>query len=80
MWPAIWMLPVDDKYGIWPASGEIDIAESRGNNHTYVLGGHDISSSTLHWGPNSDEDAWYHTYEKKTALHTTYVEKYHTFG
>lgn len=32
LWPAIWMLPVNDTYGPWPKSGEIDIAESRGNN------------------------------------------------
>ena len=27
IWPAIWMLPTDWKYGIWAASGEIDIIE-----------------------------------------------------
>lgn len=27
MWPAIWMLPEEDHYGTWAASGEIDIAE-----------------------------------------------------
>ena len=73
-------MPVADKYGAWPASGEIDIAESRGNNHTYPLGGNDVISSTLHWGPNTDYDAWYHTYLKKEALHTTYTQTYHTFG
>ena len=26
MWPAIWMLPTDEVYGGWAASGEIDIA------------------------------------------------------
>ena len=31
LWPAIWMLPVKQAYGGWPASGEIDIMESRGN-------------------------------------------------
>lgn len=80
MWPAIWLLPVDDKYGPWPTSGEIDIAESRGNNYTYPLGGNDIVSGALHWGPSPSMDAWYHTYQKKNALHTTYTQKYHTFG
>ena len=80
LWPAIWLLPVEDKYGPWPASGEIDIAESRGNNHTYPMGGNDVVSSTLHWGPSPDYDAWYHTFIKKEALHTTYTAKYHTFG
>ena len=27
IWPAIWMLPVDNAYGAWPASGELDIVE-----------------------------------------------------
>ena len=27
IWPAIWMLSSDNAYGIWPASGEIDIME-----------------------------------------------------
>lgn len=52
IWPAIWMLPVDDNYGPWPLSGEIDIMESRGNNRTYGQGGNNIVSSALHWGPD----------------------------
>ena len=31
LWPAIWMLPLKQEYGLWPTSGEIDIMESRGN-------------------------------------------------
>jgi beta-glucanase (GH16 family) len=68
MWPAIWLMPAEDKYGPWPASGEIDIMESRGNNYTYPLGGNDIMSSTLHWGPTTGLDAWYHTFIKRQAL------------
>ena len=26
-WAALWMMPTDSRYGIWPRSGEIDIAE-----------------------------------------------------
>lgn len=33
LWPAIWMLPVNSTYGPWPASGEIDIMESRGKSN-----------------------------------------------
>jgi beta-glucanase (GH16 family) len=29
-WPAIWMLPTDFIYGVWPKSGEIDIMEHVG--------------------------------------------------
>ena len=34
LWPAIWMMPQYSVYGGWPASGEIDIFEGRGQNPT----------------------------------------------
>ncbi len=43
LWPALWMLPQDDAYGTWAASGEIDVLEARGQTPTTVLG-------TLHYG------------------------------
>jgi beta-glucanase (GH16 family) len=51
VWPAIWMLPLEDRYGTWAASGEIDIMEARGQEPTRVLG-------TIHFGsrwPNNTE-------------------------
>ena len=42
MWPAFWMMPQDDAYGGWAASGEIDIMESV--NGTTSIGG------TIHYG------------------------------
>ncbi|XID95843.1 S-layer homology domain-containing protein [Paenibacillaceae bacterium WGS1546] len=30
LWPAFWMMPADDEYGGWAASGEIDIMEAKG--------------------------------------------------
>jgi beta-glucanase (GH16 family) len=80
MWPAIWLLPVDNVYGDWPRSGEIDIAESRGNDYTYAQGGNNIMSSTLHWGPNSANDAWWRTNVKRNALHSTFPAAPHVFG
>ncbi|QSZ36651.1 hypothetical protein DSL72_006532 [Monilinia vaccinii-corymbosi] len=80
LWPAIWMLPVTETYGAWPASGEIDILESRGNNHTYAQGGNNIITSTLHWGPDSDNDAYWRTNVKRSALHSTYSDAFHTYG
>lgn len=43
IWPALWMLPNDDVYGVWAASGEIDVMEARGRvpNST---------SGTIHYG------------------------------
>lgn len=31
IWPGIWLLPKEEAYGMWPASGEIDLMESHGN-------------------------------------------------
>lgn len=31
-WPAIWLYPVENKYGFWPKSGEIDIMEHVGRD------------------------------------------------
>jgi len=46
LWPAFWMLPVDDSiYNEWAASGEIDIMEARGRLPKKVEG-------TIHYGQN----------------------------
>lgn len=31
VWPTIWMLPIEEEYGDWPDSGEIDILEFAGH-------------------------------------------------
>ena len=46
MWPAIWMMPQDSKYG-WPNDGEIDIMEALGSEKNKIYG-------TLHSGNNTD--------------------------
>jgi beta-glucanase (GH16 family) len=43
IWPAIWMLSQEEKYGGWAASGEIDILETKGQEPNKILG-------TLHYG------------------------------
>jgi len=43
LWPAFWMLPTDNTFGAWAASGEIDIMEYRGQINNKVEG-------TLHFG------------------------------
>ena len=46
LWPAFWMLPVDDSiYDEWASSGEIDIMEARGRLPKKVEG-------TIHYGQN----------------------------
>ncbi|MBO1364116.1 glycoside hydrolase family 16 protein [Prevotella sp. A2931] len=36
-WPAFWMMPSENTYGIWPASGEIDIMENVGFDPDKIL-------------------------------------------
>ena len=43
VWPAFWMLPSRDHYGVWAASGEIDIMEFKGQEP-------DTLHTTLHFG------------------------------
>lgn len=62
LWPAIWLLPKDQYYGSWPASGEIDLLESRGNEPSRYNGeGRDYARSSLHWGPSYDQNRHYLT-------------------
>ncbi|KAI1782033.1 concanavalin A-like lectin/glucanase domain-containing protein [Ganoderma leucocontextum] len=51
LWPALWMLPVNNAYGAWPRSGEIDIMEARGNGVDYTAQGIDYVRGSLNWGP-----------------------------
>lgn len=79
LWPAIWMLPTYEEFGGWPASGEIDIMESRGNNPGYPAGGNNIFASTLHWGPDYSQNRY-------TLTHASYTngdslgDAFHTYG
>jgi beta-glucanase (GH16 family) len=79
LWPAIWMMPEEDKYGPWPASGEIDLAEMRGNDWQYPLG-RDAITSSLHWGPSTKLDAYWRSYGIKFLRRTDYTKDFHTFG
>lgn len=74
LWPALWLLPKDSKYGGWPRSGEIDIMESRGN---YCPIGVQEVSSTLHWGPSPDQNRYYKTTNKRHA--GNWADNFHTW-
>ncbi|KAI0129116.1 putative gram-negative bacteria binding protein [Xylariales sp. AK1849] len=80
LWPAIWMMPQDSYYGEWPASGEIDIMESRGNDpHVYTQGRNSIGG-TLHWGPSTDLDMYYLTTNSQAMRRQDFSDAFHTFG
>ncbi|XP_078585898.1 beta-1,3-glucan-binding protein-like [Branchiostoma floridae x Branchiostoma japonicum] len=81
IWPAIWLLPRDNVYGGWPASGEIDIMESRGNRNLYGSWGGSIGvddmGSTLHWGPRWPYNGYHLTTNSKHAKFGTYGSDFH---
>lgn len=62
LFSAIWLMPKYSQYGGWPASGEIDIMESRGNSELFDSAGVNIGNqmmgSTLHFGPRWNNDKW----------------------
>ncbi|KAJ3278544.1 hypothetical protein HDU76_009848, partial [Blyttiomyces sp. JEL0837] len=80
IWPAIWMLPKDASYGSWPASGEIDILESRGNDKSYAYGGCDSMSSTVHWGTDYFHNRYPRTHAEYKLSEGTFADRMHTFG
>lgn len=70
IWPAIWMLPTDQVYGGWAASGEIDIMEMLGQKPNTVYG-------TLHYGgewPNNTSSG-----TSFTLPEGTFSQDFHTF-
>ena len=79
LWPAIWLLPADETYGGWPASGEIDIMESRGNDASCVTGGNNKFASTLHWGPAWDANGYEQTTQQYTSAESL-ADDFHIYG
>ena len=78
VWPAIWMLPTDNVYGTWAASGEIDIMEAVnlgtscpsciGEVENEILG-------TLHYG-----DKWpKNTLKSETTTLDSATTEFHTY-
>ena len=89
LWPALWMLPQDDRYGGWPASGEIDLMEIVGEKPHEVLNSIHFGSSgsaarqlITHVHPlgNGDNVAGWHVYaaEWEPGEIRFYVDDVHT--
>jgi beta-glucanase (GH16 family) len=71
LWPAIWMMPKDSKYGVWAASGEIDIMEMRGDAPRVTMG-------TIHYGGSWPNNVYHGSGEKTYAF--DFSADFHTFG
>ena len=70
-WPAFWMMPKNDVYGGWAASGEIDIMEAKGRLLQEVGG-------TLHYGgtwPSNKYSGASYTFEEGQS-----ITDYHTYA
>ena len=80
LWPAMWLLPEDQAYGLWPASGEIDLMESRGNDESYEAGGLNCFGSTLHFGPFFPEDPYNLATEQYCMSSGNLNDDFHTYG
>lgn len=84
LWPAIWLLPKRNAYGTWPASGEMDLMESRGNENLLVNGvqiGTRQVGQTLHFGPNPSHNGYNTATLTKNALSgAEYSKGFNTFG
>ncbi len=69
-WPAFWMLPTDNIYGIWPKSGEIDIMETVGREPLKNF-------ATIH----TSTDGMVHSYTSAYTLSSgTFADDFHVFS
>lgn len=74
------MMPEESVYGEWPRSGEIDIAESRGNDAQLYPLGNNIITSTLHWGTSWLNDLYRLSTNEWGGVRTKYSDGMHVFG
>ena len=72
LWPAIWMLPTDWKYGDWPKSGEVDIMEQVGFDPENIH----ISTHTgaFNWVQNTQKTAVINVPTATTDFHIYRVD------
>jgi Glycosyl hydrolases family 16 len=74
------MYPEKETYGAWPRSGEIDIAQIRGNDPKNYSGGRDTVTSSLHWGVWGYLDQSDRTTGEFVRPRYDLAEGFHTYG
>jgi len=80
LWPAMWMLPRDNAYGVWPRSGEIDIVEARGNGLRYTARGSNYVQGSLNWGPTAELNSVSKTYSWWSDRRKSFGSEFHTYA
>ncbi|PMD58222.1 glycoside hydrolase family 16 protein [Hyaloscypha bicolor E] len=78
--PMLWMYPEKETYGVWPRSGEIDIAQIRGNDPKHYSGGRDTVTSALHWGVRQNLDQSDRTTGEFVRRRYDLAQGFHTYG
>lgn len=73
LWPAFWLLPQDNAYGVWAASGEIDIAEAV---NLGAAGGNNIYGVIHYGGPFPNNKQSGETYQVATDM----TADFHTYA
>lgn len=69
-WPALWLMPQNSPYGSWPACGEIDVVENKGDYPAVVQGtihyadtnGEHLQATDLYTFAPGDGAGQFHTY------------------
>ncbi|GAC93731.1 glycoside hydrolase [Pseudozyma hubeiensis SY62] len=81
LWPAIWMMPRDSVYGIWPASGEIDLMESSGNMPRQRQDERSVGAvqSSYHFGPDWRTNAGDHHTGYQFRWRDYFNQGYHNY-
>ncbi len=72
--PAFWMLPVDNLYGWWPLSGEIDIMEHPSNEVTRIYGTVHTEKYNLFSGSEPPRGGITEIPDAETAFHIYAIE------
>ena len=71
LWPAIWLLPKNESYGGWAASGELDIMEGWGSKPDRVCG-------TIHYGGTAPANV--HSGAEYVFPNGGTIEDYHVYS
>ncbi|THH31693.1 hypothetical protein EUX98_g2507 [Antrodiella citrinella] len=80
LWPSIFMMPVENAYGPWPLSGEIDLVQARGNGPEYKAQGIDYVRGSLQWGPFAWLNGESKTFGFWTDRRKTYDDGFHLYA
>jgi len=78
--PYIMLKPAYNAYGDWPASGEIDLIDSRGNDASYPNLGVNVVTSGLHFGTDWSNDQNPKFRHEVKLPEGDFSDDYHIFG